>query len=360
VAHDFNNLLTAISASLELILHGRNDEARTRELAAIALAASQRGATLVGQMLSYARRQSLRPKPCNVNDLIERIETLLRRTAGDLIGWRCRLDPLVWLADLDQAHFESALMNLVVNARDAMKQGGQLTLESRNFVVDEAYAADLGDIAPGNYVVVTVRDTGSGMAPEVRARAIEPFYTTKDVGAGSGLGLSQVYGFVRQSNGQIAIESTPGEGTAVNLYLPQSREVQHAAAAAPDTDIAFGNGSVLVVEDDPEVLHIAASAIRSFGYHVHRAGDAAAALTVLRAAPKVDLLFTDIVMPGGMSGVELAREACRRYPNLRVLLASGYARDVLEAQESMHDGMAFIAKPYALSALSAMVRTLVS
>jgi CheY-like chemotaxis protein len=233
-----------------------------------------------------------------------------------------------------------------------MPQGGILTIETRNKRIGAAAAVRLGEIAPGSYVVITVRDTGYGMTPEVLAKAIEPFYTTKDVGQGSGLGLSQVYGFARQSHGQLEIVSKSGDGASIGLYLPKTyescvEEFQRVPRAG-----RISHGTVLVVEDDADVLEIAVQAVRSFGYDVHPARDACEAMMILQRSQPIDLLFTDIVMPNGVNGVELARGAREIRPNILVLLTSGYSREALQAREGFNENMAFIAKPYTLAALS--------
>jgi CheY-like chemotaxis protein len=257
--------------------------------------------------------------------------TVRRRSGLDLF-------PGLWLTNVDQTQFQSALLNLVVNARDAMERdGGTITIETRNCEIDEDRAKALGEMDAGSYVMIAVQDTGSGMSAETRVKAIEPFYTTKAPGRGSGLGLSQVYGFVRASNGQIEIDSAPGRGTTVRLLLPRLGRA-HAKDAAP----VAGPRTVLVVEDDPLVLSIAVEGLRLAGYEVHSAASAAEALTILKRMITIDLLFSDIVMPNGMNGVELAREARRLRPDLPVLFSSGYSREMRTAQKEGD----FIPKPY--------------
>jgi CheY-like chemotaxis protein len=296
-----------------------------------------------------------------MNELIAVFDALLRRAVGETITIRLDLDPRLGLANLDQAQFQSALLNLVVNARDAMNgKGGLLTIETRNVELDVRRTAALGEIAPGPYVMVAVHDTGFGMTDEVKAKAIDPFYTTKDVGKGTGLGLSQVYGFARQSQGQIDIESQVGRGTTVRLYLPRvpATAVEDAATAG-HADAGRTAGTVLVVEDDPDVLDIAVETLRTFGYKVLSAANAVEALSILERDTPIDVLFTDIVMPRGMNGVELAQEARKRRPGLRVLLASGYAREVLTGQGAVIAEMSFIAKPYQLAELSEALRAMI-
>ena len=358
VAHDFNNLLTAVLGSLSLIMQMTTDP-RVKRLAETAVRAADRGAKLTSQLLAFARRQTLRPQPSDLNELITVFDALLRRAVGETISVETKLDPKLWVVGVDQAQFQSALMNLVVNARDAMPGGGALLIETKNALLDQMTATAL-DIEPGPYVLVSVRDTGSGMANEVKARAIEPFYTTKDVGKGSGLGLSQVYGFARQSNGQLEIESEPERGTTVRVYLPrgggEAEEERLAKGGAREKHRA---PSVLVVEDDPEVLDVAIEALRSFGYQVFSAPNALEALTILgHDDARIDVLFSDIVMPKGMDGIELAREARLLRPKLQILLASGYTREGLQGRDGIAGDMVFLAKPYQLSVLAETLRQL--
>jgi signal transduction histidine kinase/CheY-like chemotaxis protein len=333
IAHDFNNLLTAVSGSLS-ILQGLVSDPRAKRLIDTAEGAIARGSKLVQQLLTFARQHQLDPEPSNLNELIRSFEVLLRQAAGASRS-TLTLDffPGLWLANVDQTQFQSALLNLVINARDAMERnGGTITIATQNCDIDDARAKALGEIDAGPYVMVAVRDSGSGMTAETRARAIEPFYTTKATGRGSGLGLSQVYGFVRASNGQIEIDSEPGHGTTVRLFLPRLGRA-HARDKEPV--------AVLVVEDDPLVLNVAVEGLRLAGYEVHSAASAAEALAILKQKITIHVLFSDIVMPE-MNGVELAREARRLRPDLRVLLSSGYSREMRKAQKEGD----FIPKPY--------------
>ncbi len=358
VAHDFNNLLAIVMGSLELSA-AANQNDKVRRLLETAQRAAQRGANLTSQLLAFARRQILRPQVSNINTLIANFETLLRQAGKGVMDFRLDFGADLWPSNIDQGQFLAALLNLTVNARDAMPTGGVLTIETSNARIYPETAALMEGITPGSYVKVVVRDTGEGMNPEVQARAIEPFFTTKGVGRGSGLGLSQVYGFVRQSNGQMTISSEVGLGTSVTLYLPTS--TQHVSDVTNLSQQDGGPlGTVLAVEDDPDVLEIAIEAIRSFGYNVYPATDANEALRILQQDLSIDLLFTDIIMPPGKNGVELAQDALKLRPSLRILLASGYPRDALEAHEvSSQPNMAFIRKPYSLSALNAQLGSLV-
>jgi CheY-like chemotaxis protein len=358
VAHDFNNLLTAVIGSLSLIGQITTD-ARVKRLVDTAQRAANRGAKLTAHLLAFSRRQNLRPQTSDLNELIAVFDPLLRRALGEMIGFDTDFGAGLWQVEVDQAQFQSALLNLVINARDAMPNGGTLRVETRNVELDVARAQALKEIGPGNYAVVAVIDSGEGMPPEVLARAIEPFYTTKEIGKGSGLGLSQVYGFARQSNGQVKIDSEPGKGTAVRIYLPRSANCTVGTWGADAAEAgAARKPVVLAVEDDPEVLDVTVETLRSLGYQVLSAVDARDALTVLERDVPIDVLFTDIVMPKGMDGVELARAARRLRPGLRVILASGYTREGLRIREEIGEDIVFLGKPYQLGELADTLRGL--
>jgi PAS domain S-box-containing protein len=357
IAHDFNNLLTVISGSLELILQRPGDTERVRRLVENAQTAAERGAKLTQQLLTFARRQSLKPELHNVNSLIGSFEAVLRRACGETVDFELALAPSLRPTLIDAAQFEAALLNLAVNARDAMPNAGTLKISTDNVDLDSTQA-ELAGAEPGSYVRVIVADNGEGMPPETVARAFEPFFTTKPVGRGSGLGLSQVYGYVMQSGGSIALDSAPGKGTAVILLLPAAGGVAAEAREAQIGGQAAANGTVLVVEDDPDVLTLAVETLKSLDYEVLTASDGPSALAVLRRNSDIDILFSDIVIPRGMNGVELAREASRLRPSLRVLLASGYAMTALTADHGMSDDFAFISKPYRGTDLARMLRSL--
>ncbi|MBV9373939.1 MAG: PAS domain S-box protein [Alphaproteobacteria bacterium] len=340
VAHDFNNLLTAVGGSLSLVKHLITDQ-RALKLLDTAESAVARGARLTQQLLAFSRQHPVQPEKANVNELITSLASLLRHASGENAEIRLNLSPLLWLCEVDRTQLQSALLNLIVNARDAIgESGGIITIETRNCEIDETRAASLGDIAAGHFVMLAVSDNGSGMSPEIRAKAVEPFFTTKEPGRGSGLGLSQIYGFARQSGGQLEIDSDLGHGTTVRIFLP--------GLVPEGADTADKLGSVLLTEDDPDVLTIAAETLRLLGYEVHTARNATEALAILNQGTPIDILFTDIVMPNGMNGIALAREARRLRPRIRVLLASGYSRDRVDAD----DDMAFISKPYQMADLA--------
>jgi PAS domain S-box-containing protein len=355
IAHDFNNLLTVIAGSLELILQRPGDTKRVRRLVENAQTAAERGAKLTQQLLTFARRQSLRPEMHNLNRLITSFEAVLRRACGEAVDFEMALAPTIRPTLIDASQFESALLNLTMNARDAMPNGGTLAITTENADLDEARAAEAG-VTPGPYVRIIVADTGEGMSSEAVTRAFEPFFTTKPVGRGSGLGLSQVYGYSVQSGGAVALESAPGKGTKVMMIFPAAS----SAAAEPyeAQAVVASSGRVLVVEDDPDVLSLAVETLKSLDYEVLTAGDGPSALAVLQRDAGIDILFSDIVMPRGMNGVELAREASRLRPSLRVLLASGYAMSALSAEHGMSADFAFISKPYRGTDLARVLRTL--
>jgi PAS domain S-box-containing protein len=346
VAHDFNNLLTAVGGSLSLLKHIVT-EPRALRLLDTAESAVARGARLTHQLLTFSRQHPVRLEKGSINELIASLASLLRHAAGENADIRLDLSPLLWVCELDRTQLQSALLNLVVNARDAIGgRGGAITIQTRNVEIGDARASSIGDIGPGRYVMLAVTDNGSGMSPETRAKAIEPFFTTKEVGRGSGLGLSQVYGFARQSAGQLEIDTQPGRGTTMRIFLP--------GLVPEGADTAGKVAAVLVTEDDPDVLTIAAESLELLGYEVHTARDATEALALLNRGTPIDILFTDIVMPNGMNGIALAREARRIRPGIRVLLASGYSRERAEAGEDM----AFIAKPYQMSELAQQLEAL--
>ena len=305
VAHDFNNLLTAVIGCLDLIAY-QIDSPRTTKLVEIARRSAERGAQLVQQLLAFARRQSLHAVSVDIGSLLTEIGVLLRNVAGEAID--LVFDPesvSLWRTKIDRAQFEAAVMNLVINSRDAMPHGGRITVRAANLS-----AADLPgdvDLRPGDYVALAVEDTGEGMTSEIAARAFDPFFTTKEVGKGTGLGLSMVHGFAVQSGGGLRLESAPGVGTGVTLYLPRERSATETDREEPAAEPRGGTGTVLIVEDDEQVRAISVEMLSSLGYRVHIARDGHEALAILRSGEAVDLLFTDLVMPHGMSGIELGR-----------------------------------------------------
>lgn len=353
VAHDFNNLLTAAMGCLEMIL-GDDPSRRVTSLAETALRSINRGAQLTQQLLAFSRRQALRPVSADLNELVAEIEVLIRRAVGETVDVVIDGAPALPRCNVDPAQFEAAVMNLVINSRDAMPGGGRLRVTTR-MVVPEEIPADV-DLRRGDYVAFTVKDNGEGMTPEVAARALEPFYTTKEIGKGSGLGLSTVYGFATQSGGGLHIESALGAGTSVTLYLPAAAAAVEESPRGPASgEQPKGVGCILVVEDDADVREVSIAILEQFGYRTLVACDGREALEALRGPDPIDLLFTDLVMPGGMSGVALARQAQMMRPGLHVLLTTGYAG----SDAPPTDEFSIIAKPFRSAELGRAVARLI-
>lgn len=356
IAHDFNNLLTIIVNNLDLLTRSAR-EPRDMRLIESAHRAAERGAKLTQQLLAFSRRQPLQPSLINPNTLIREFEPVLRRACGEMTQIRLSLAPDLKSTQIDGPQFEAALLNLVVNARDAMPEGGALSITSKNVMLAEKDCSGRG-LEPGAYVSVQVTDTGEGMHPETAARAFEPFYTTKEVGKGTGLGLSQVYGFVTQSGGHVRIDSRPGDGTTITMLLPaQDNEEESENVAQSEETVRETRGTVLIVEDEPEVLEIAQEIFDSLGYEVLSATDAVSALDMLKSETRIDVLFSDVVMPRGMNGIELAKETHRLRPDIKILLASGYPASTLPFKE-LPEGSAFISKPYRWTELADKLRNL--
>lgn len=359
VAHDFNNLLQVITGNLDTLLRRMNNgDGDLRRLVGAAMRGAERAATLTQRLLAFSRRQPLAPNPIDVNKLVAGMSDLLRRTLGETVRVETVLAGGVWRASADANQLENALLNLAVNARDAMPDGGRLTIETGNAYLDEGYAANHEEVQPGQYVTLAVTDTGTGMSKDTLRRVFEPFFTTKEVGRGSGLGLSQVYGFMRQSDGHVTIYSEPGEGTTVRLYLPRniSPEAQENAGEARSVIGAENEEVVLIVEDDEDVRVNTVAMVRELGYAVLEAADGKAALRVLENEQTVRLLFTDIGLPGGLNGRQLADEARRKRPGLVVLFTTGYARNAIVHHGRLDPGVEVIGKPFTYAALGAKIR----
>ncbi|MBV8506628.1 MAG: PAS domain-containing protein, partial [Alphaproteobacteria bacterium] len=346
VAHDFNNLLTVILANVDLLqTRLRSADDAWRLMAAVERAAL-RGAQLTSQLLAFSRRQQLQPVTLSVQRSILNVGDLVRRAVGEAVTVQISADAELWPSRLDPARFESAILNLAVNARDAMPEGGRLVIDSRNVTVAEAEAIGL-DLSPGDYIRVDVTDSGAGMAPDVQRRAFEPFFTTKDVGKGTGLGLAQIYGFVKQSGGAATIASTPGKGTTVSLYLPRAEsEIVEDQLPARERGGARGNGkTILVVEDQPDVLEVIQMFLDGLDYRILTATDGVAARKLLESDEAIDLLLTDVVMPNGVSGLDLAKDARRLRQDLKIVLLSGYLRDIDNRPGGL-TGLMFLEKPF--------------
>ncbi|HYM02682.1 MAG TPA: PAS domain S-box protein, partial [Stellaceae bacterium] len=359
VAHDFNNLLTIIMGNLDALSRLIPKTPEAQRMMSAAMRATERGATLTHRLLAFARSQPLEPKPFDVNRLVAGMSDLLRRSLGERIDVDIALSdgPLPCLADPNQ--LESAILNLAVNARDAMPAGGRLTIETGSVDLDASYAVSNEDVTPGLHGMIAVSDTGVGMSEDVARKAFEPFFTTKEVGHGTGLGLSQVYGFVKQSGGHVKIYSTPREGTSVKIYLPLAAEgslgVEPIAATEP-TPGATHDDLILVVEDDEDVRNYSVSVLGQLGYRVIEASEGNAALRLLEIEPDVRLLFADVGLPGDFNGRQLADEARRRRPGLRVLFTTGYARNAIMHQGRLDPGVELITKPFTQSGLAVKIR----
>jgi signal transduction histidine kinase len=364
IAHDFNNLLQGVVGSLHM-LRSRAAAGRTADLGRYvdaALASADRAAALTHRLLAFARRQPLDPKPVDANRLVASLEDLVRRTAGPAIQVETVLAGGLWPTLCDPHQLENALLNLCINARDAMPEGGRLTIETGNAHLDDAYVAAQRDVTPGQYVALCVTDIGTGMPPEVIARAFDPFFTTKPLGQGTGLGLSMVYGFAKQSNGHVRIYSEEGHGTTVKLYLPRHRG-DVSAETGPGTRSlqphAAAGETVLVVEDEAVVRLLVVEVLEELGYVPLEAVDAASGLRVLRSAARIDLLVTDVGLPGGMNGRQLADAARQIRPGLKVLFITGYAQNAAIGNGILEPGMAMLSKPFALDALGAKIRKMI-
>ena len=363
LAHDFNNLLTGISGGLEMtrvrLSQGKPDSVERYITAA--QGAVKRAASLTHRLLAFSRRQTLEPKPTNVNRLITGMEELIRRTVGPAIHIEVVGAGGLWATLVDPNQLENALLNLCLNARDAMPEGGRLTIETANKWLDERVARDR-DIAPGQYVSLCVTDTGTGMAPDVAAHAFDPFFTTKPLGQGTGLGLSMIYGFARQSGGQTCIYSEVGKGTTMCLYLPRHDEDPNFddGAKLPKPSESFGDGEVvLVVDDEPSIRMLIADVLADTGYSVIEASDGPAGLRALQSGARIDLLITDVGLPGGMNGRQVADAARKLRPELRVLFITGYAENALVGNGHLEKGMHVLAKPFEVERLANKIRELI-
>ena len=358
VAHDFNNLLQVIRGNLELLEPAVEDNPAAHRRLTNALHGADRAAQLTRQLLAFARRQPLAPQVINLSRLIGDMADLLRRTLGEGVEVETVVGGGLWNTLADPAQVESTLLNLALNARDAMPEGGRLTVEVANAALDEAYTRDIDEVTPGQYVLIAVSDSGEGMSEQTRARVFEPFFTTKADGKGSGLGLSMVYGFVRQSNGHIRIYSEPGHGTTVKLYLPRTTQAMAPTLTVQTIPDKGANQTVLVVEDEPHVRASAVSMLVALGYRCLEASDAASALALLEAGAAIDLVFTDVVMPGPMKTRDFATQVNERWPGLPVLFTSGYTENAIVHHGRLDEGVSLLSKPYGRLDLSRRVAQL--
>ena len=355
VAHDFNNMLTVISGNTEMLVEGLKQQPELQRVARLIDDAAERCAELIQHLLAFARRQPLQPRDVEINAAISDIAKLLRPTLGEQIQIETVLEQGPMTAHIDPSRLTNAVLNMAINARDAMPNGGKLLLETHRVVLDEAYAQAHADVVAGPYIMLAVSDTGTGMSIETQHKAFEPFFTTKEVGKGSGLGLSMVYGFVKQSGGHIKIYSEEGHGTTIKLYLPPGEgTTEMAAAATPPAE--GGAETIFVVEDDPLVRNFVTAQLQSLGYNTIAAPDGKTALDLITAGQKFDLLFTDVVIPGGMSGRELADEVARLRPGVKVLYTSGYTDNAIVHHGKLDDGVLLLTKPYRRNQLAEMIR----
>jgi PAS domain S-box-containing protein len=356
VAHDFNNLLQVIGGNLQLLSKDIAGNPRAEMRVQSALAGVARGAKLASQLLSFARRQPLEPRVVSVGRLIKGMDELLRRALGGEIEMETVVGGGLWNSLIDPDQFENAILNLAINARDAMGGEGRLTIEANNALLDDDYARRHDEVAAGQYVMIAVTDTGAGIPPEILERVYEPFFTTKAEDKGTGLGLAMVYGFLKQSGGHIKIYSEVGAGTTVKLYFPRQMASEDAPAVTPSAEVSGGEETVLVVEDDDEVREVAVSMLTELGYRVLKARDAAGALVIVDSGMTIDLIFTDVMMPGTLRSPELARKARERLPNVAVLFTSGYTQNAIVHGGRLDPGVELLAKPYTREALARKVR----
>jgi PAS domain S-box-containing protein len=358
VAHDFNNVLTVITGTIGILADAVADRPELAAITKLIDDAAERGAQLTKHLLAFARKQPLQPREIDVNALTLEAAKLLHPTLGEQITIMPQLTEDAWPALIDPGQLSTAILNLALNARDAMPDGGTLVLETRNIFLDDGYASMNPDVMAGNYVMIAVSDTGSGIPPELIDRVFDPFFTTKEVGKGTGLGLSMVFGFVKQSGGHIKIYSEEGHGTSVKIYLPRSSGVQETEfEALQNAPITGGDEKILIVEDDALVRQYVVTQIKSLGYTALEAANAAEALVIIDSDKDIDLLFTDVIMPGNMNGRQLADEAARRRPGLKTLFTSGYTENAIVHHGRLDSGVLLLAKPYRKSELAKMLRT---
>jgi len=359
VAHDFNNILTVIIGMTELLSDELGQSAELSPIVAAIDEAATRGAQLTQRMLAFARKQPLQARELDLNEVVSRSVKLLERTLGEHIAVKTVLAPDLWVTLADPSQLEDTILNLAVNARDAMPNGGQLIIETANAVLDQDYAAHNVEVVPGEYGAVSITDSGIGMPPDVVERVFEPFFTTKEVGRGTGLGLSMVYGFVKQSRGHVKIYSEVGHGTRVMVYLPRAPVAQRAeeeSDASPRGNLT-GHEAILVVEDSQPVRRVAVNILRGLGYQVSEAEDGPSALAMLDQPGKIDLLFTDLIMPNGIDGQELLRRARVLRPGLKALFTSGYSEQFIKSRGPTKAGVPLLSKPYRTQKLAEAVRS---
>ncbi len=358
IAHDFNNLLTIVIGNLQILEEDLQQDERFSDSIKAALEAGLRGADLTRRLLAFSRQQLLVPKVMDINGLVRGIEPLLKRTLGEEIYFNTMLAGDLWLTRVDPSQLENALINLGINARDAMVKSGKLTIETSNVTLDETYTSQEAEVAPGEYVLLRVSDNGTGISKDALPHVFEPFFSTKGPSKGSGLGLSMVYGFVKQSNGHIKIYSEEGYGTNIKIYLPRSQSASEDTKATPirRARVPKGDETILIVEDEEAVRRVALMILSDLGYRLLEAASGPEALTILDKHEDIDLLFTDVVMPGGMTGAQLAKRARKRNPSLSVLFTSGYSESGIFDHGVLHGSDDILNKPYRKDELAQKVR----
>jgi PAS domain S-box-containing protein len=359
IAHDFNNLLNIMLGNAELLeLRSGKDQKALHNIDALKGAVA-RAASLTNRLLAFSKQQSLSPVPTDISVLVSGLTEMLHRALGEIVELHVVHTPDLWVADIDPHQFENALINLAINARDAMVDGGKLTIETANVTLEESYTEKCDDLTPGEYIAVSVSDTGTGISPSDLDKVFEPFFTTKGVGQGSGLGLSMVYGFAKQSGGHISIYSELGHGTTIKLYLPRSMDVVDQLEVGDDVSEAMrGSERILIVEDDQSLRDVPVSILRDQGYEVVEAGNGPDAIKLLEDDRHFDLLFTDVVLPGGINGVEIAKSAVKLQPNIKVLYTTGYAENSVVHHGRLEEGQILINKPYQRSQLLEKIQLL--
>ena len=357
IAHDFNNLLQVIGGNLQLLTRDVAGNIRAEQRVQNAIAGVARGAKLATQLLAFGRKQPLAPKVVNFGRLVRGMDDLLRRALGEGVEIETIVAGGLWNAMVDETQVENAILNLAINARDAMSGHGKLTIEAGNAHLDDRYARGHPDVEPGQYVMIAVTDTGSGIPRDIIDQVFEPFFTTKPLGQGTGLGLSMVYGLVKQSHGHIKVYSEVGEGTTFRIYLPRVRQQEAAASVAWTGPARGGNETILVVEDDDDVRATVVELLSELGYRVLRAKDATSGLAIVESGMPIDLLFTDVVMPGPLQSREMAKRAQERIPGLAVLFTSGYTENSIVHGGRLDNSVEFLSKPYTRDDLAHRVRS---
>ncbi|MGY4569337.1 signal transduction histidine kinase/CheY-like chemotaxis protein [Bradyrhizobium sp. USDA 3256] len=356
IAHDFNNILTVITGLIDILAEAVEHDAALSSVTKMISDAAFRGAEVTKHLLAFSRQQPLQPREANLNTLVQDTARLLRPSLGEQIEIDTALEPDAWSAFIDPNHMATALLNLAVNARDAMPDGGKLMLETSNVILDEVYAVANPDVRAGEYVMVAVSDTGGGIPAGIRDKVFEPFFTTKDTGKGTGLGLSMVYGFIKQSNGHLKIYSEEGHGTSIKLYLPRSSGDMIDVEPPPPVDTRGGNESILVVEDDPLVRNYVSAQLEQLGYRTMVTANGPEALAAVDKGFVCDVLFTDVIMSGGMNGRQVADAVIAKLPSVRVLFTSGYTEDAIIHHGRLDPDVTLLPKPYRKSDLARMIR----